>query len=94
MPLTFDSAPCFHAENELSDLFGTSQDVVECGETNEYWVQVRRSKRQIELVSKQTGEIFMKVVMDSSLDATGLNARILGACRDAMKLYGGQSAQR
>jgi hypothetical protein len=82
---TFDSHPNAGA-SELDQLFGALPDVIECGEGNDYWVQVRRSTRKIELVSKVTGVVVATAPADAPDALPWMNERILGAARSALKL--------
>ena len=49
------------AADDLDDFLAGNcgPDVVECGENNDYWIRVVRSKKRVELVSKQTGATVM-----------------------------------
>jgi hypothetical protein len=66
--LTFDSR---HAPpDELKELLKkpSSPDRVECGESNDYWIYVKRSTKQVELVSKQTGRIVANCTVELARD--------------------------
>lgn len=87
--LTFGNTPSGDSE-ALSELFGKRPDVIQCGENNDYWIQVRRSKRQIELLSKETGVTKVVAVVGTNpinkIQVPGLSPAQVGAVKDALKL--------
>jgi hypothetical protein len=62
-------------------------DIIEIGETNDYWLHVRRSTRMIEFTSKQTGQVVAKcVVSDAAVLEYGLSSQQVDAARRGLKL--------
>jgi hypothetical protein len=66
----------------------TIPDVVECGENNAVWIRVRRSSKTLELVSKQTGLVATKCLIDEMMlaDFYGLTTQQMGAVKAALNL--------
>ena len=55
------------------------QDLVEVGESNDFWIKVRRSTKQIELISKQTGKLVAKCPVNDSAQYGLTEKQILAA---------------
>lgn len=82
--LTFDA----HTELFSFDDFRKSRmpDVIEVGETEDYWVRVMRSTGRIDLVSKVSGRAFAFCAYDGDEARFLLSAAQLSAVRAAMRL--------
>jgi hypothetical protein len=74
MILTFDNDPSKNEDGLDVMMGGVTPDLIECGECNDYWIQVRRKKKLLELVSKQTGRVIAKRDIDASFTATAADA--------------------
>jgi galactose-1-phosphate uridylyltransferase len=65
-------------------------NVVDCGENNASWFRVRRSKKQLEIVSKETGKVTRTLDIDDHFlvvaGYNGLGPRQIGAALAALKL--------
>lgn len=58
-------------------------DAIEIGENNDCWLYVRRSKKQIELVSKQTGRLVAFCPVDEQAINFGVSPRQISAAKGA-----------
>jgi hypothetical protein len=70
---------------------GKTPDVIEVGERNDCWMQVRRSKKVLELVDKVTGNVKATIPIDQhfahvAADRHQLKPRQITAAQDVMKL--------
>lgn len=72
-------------QTELDTFRSKTPDRLEVGESNDYWIYVCRSKKQIELVSKQTGKTIAKC---SVVDAAkyGLHEKQIAAAKKGLQL--------
>jgi hypothetical protein len=61
------------------------EDLHEVGETDSFWINMRRSTQRIELVSKQTGRLIATLTLDDA-QAYGLSIRQIDAARGVLKL--------
>jgi hypothetical protein len=91
--LTFDEQfPSKSAEQlEFESLLKhgvTLPDVVECGENNAVWFRVVRSKKTLELISKQTGLVTTRCKIEELLDPScyGMSPQQWGAVKAALRL--------
>ena len=84
--LTFDNQS-LSQENPLKALTQkNTPDQIEIGETNDYWLYVRRSTKLIELVSKQTGVVVAKCLVDNAAITYGLSPAQVSAARAGLAL--------
>jgi hypothetical protein len=86
--LTFDR--CVESSKEDTGLFGGGEypDLIEIGENNDVWFKIRRSTKNLEIVSKVTGRITIKCRIDDpgGLRHCGMTPQQLGAAKAALKL--------
>lgn len=65
-------------------------NVVDCGENNASWFRVRRSKKQLEIVSKTDGKVTKTLDIDGHFPVVagynGLGPRQIGAALAALRL--------
>lgn len=61
-------------------------DTIDIGETNDYWLFVRRSTGMIEFLSKQTGGFIAKCAVGDAAKAYGLSAAQVSAAKSALAL--------
>lgn len=61
-------------------------DVIEIGETNDYWLQVRRSTKKIEVLSKQTGHVIARCEVSEAAIQYGLSRQQVDAAQRGLVL--------
>lgn len=84
--LTFDSNLYSDYDDPLKELVKRNlPDLMEVGETNEYWVFVNRKSKKIELLSKQTGETVVTCGFDEA-PQFGVHPMVIRVAQDALVL--------
>lgn len=81
--LTYDSK--FDEVNSLDELMGEFPDLIETGETNLYWISMRRSTKKMELTSKVTGVFFASFTLEDA-PSFGISVLQIGAGRVVLEL--------
>jgi hypothetical protein len=77
-------------QSDIEDVLAepSKPDVIDCGENNDHWIRVRRSKCSVELVSKVDGSI-KSVTVDKHFETIAPSYRLtwqqVGAIRSALK---------
>jgi hypothetical protein len=89
--LTYDSLTSEDDDPVKAMVRGKKPDVIEIGERNDCWMQVRRSKSVLELVDKVNGNIKATIPIDEhfqqvATDRHDLKERQIGAALAAMRL--------
>jgi len=81
--LTYDNQ--FDETNSLDDILGDLPDLVEVGESDLYWVNMRRSTKKMELISKVTGAFFASFPLEDA-PGFGLSPVQISAGKAALEL--------
>lgn len=82
--LTYDNSE-FGDDGSFDDLLGSFPDLIECGETDLYWINMRRSTKKMELISKVTGAFFASFPLEEAT-GFGLNPAQISAGKAALEL--------
>lgn len=87
--ITYDDRndEAFDFKNAFS--FAPAPATIECGETNDVWINAVRKKNVMELVSKIDGKVTKRVEVDKDFEriaaSYGINRRQCAAVRDALR---------
>ena len=84
--LLFDNSQTAFNDPLKELVSGAPPDVIEIGEKEDHWLQVRRSTRKIELRSKQTGQIVARYDVNAAALQYGLSERQLDAAKRGLAL--------
>lgn len=62
-------------------------DIHEVGETNEYWLYVKRSTGMLEIVSKHNGEVIAKCRPDADAKNYGISDAQIAAAQGVLRIH-------